>query len=73
MTRATEMKKYYKEVKQLPLIDSFDNGYKNELRGDHSFLVIIVYNQLNRIVETWSENIMLREDLLRMWQDWKTE
>lgn len=73
MTRATEMKKYYKEVKQLPLIDSFDNGYKNELRGNDSFLVIIAYNQLNKIEETWSENIMPREDLLRMWQDWKTE
>lgn len=72
MSRATEMKKYYKEIRELPIIDSFiDNGYKNELRGNDSFLVIITYDQENNIDETNSTNIYSREELLNMFESWK--
>lgn len=72
MSRATEMKKYYKEIRKLPIIDSFiDNGYKNELRGNDSFLVIITYDRENMIDETNSTNIYTREELLNMFESWK--
>lgn len=72
MSRAIEMKKYYREIKQLPIIDSFvDNGYKNELRGNDSFLVIITYNLENKIEETTSTNIFSKKELLNMFESLK--
>lgn len=71
MNAGNAKKKWYKYCLDS---DILDRGEMSELRltKDNKY-VIVVYATDGKIEETWSENIMLREDLLRMWQDWKTE
>ena len=75
MNAGNRQKKWYKYCLDSTILDR--NGMaelrmtKDVAGYNPAMYVIIIYECDNRIEETISENIYSKEELLKMWQEWK--